>query len=175
MLPSAVGMTFSMSHACHHCDCADTFKRLYNVMAYLLLLLTAFVAATIFPIQSEALLTGLVLTGKYPVWALVTVASIGNIAGSTVNWFLGRTLDRYKTKRWFPVKEKHLHQAERYYKRYGRWSLLLSWVPIIGDPITVMSGVLGERLRVFLLLVGIAKTGRYLAVLWIVLHGLWIK
>lgn len=113
--------------------------------------------------QSEAALVGLLLTDSHAVWALVATASFGNVAGSFVNWVLGRSIERFRDKRWFPVSEKALQRAQRWYRRYGRWSLLLSWMPIIGDPLTLAAGIMKEPLSVFLVLVTIAKTGRYLA------------
>lgn len=124
--------------------------------------LTAFLAATFLPAQSEALLAALILKTDIPVWLLVAVASAGNILGSCVNWVLGRYLETFKGRAWFPVKEQSLERAQAYYRKYGRWSLLLSWVPIIGDPITVMAGVLRERFHIFILFVSVAKIGRYI-------------
>ena len=97
----------------------------------------------------------------YKPWLLVAVASVGNVLGSTVNWWLGRQLLRWQDRRWFPVKPAALAQAQAWYGRWGKWSLLLSWVPVIGDPLTLAAGVMREPLRVFLLLVGVAKTARY--------------
>lgn len=133
-----------------------------SLITYLTLFLTALVAATILPAQSEAVLAGLLLTRDYPVWALLAVASAGNVLGSVINWLLGRGIERFRDRRWFPVKPDALARAERWYRRYGRWSLLLSWAPFIGDPLTVVAGVLREPFPVFLALVTIAKVGRYL-------------
>lgn len=123
----------------------------------------AFGAATLLPLQSEAALTGLLLAGYSPTWLLVA-ASIGNIAGSCVNWLLGRWIESFRTKRWFPVSEAALERASRWYRRFGKWTLLFSWVPIVGDPLTLAAGVLREPFPVFLLLVGAAKIARYLFV-----------
>jgi membrane protein YqaA with SNARE-associated domain len=125
------------------------------------LFMAAFVAATILPAQSEAVLVGLIYTGHYAVWILVAVASVGNVLGSVVNWLLGRGIERFRNRPWFPVKERSLERAQGWYQRYGKWSLLLSWAPIIGDPLTVVAGVMREPFSVFLLLVTIAKVGRY--------------
>jgi len=133
-----------------------------DLAVYAGLFLTAFVAATILPMQSEAALVGLLLLDAQPAWLLVTVASVGNVLGSVVNWLLGRFIERYRDKRWFPAKPAALDRAGAWYRRYGKWSLLLSWMPIIGDPLTVAAGVLREPFPVFLLLVAIAKIGRYL-------------
>ena len=122
----------------------------------------AFLAATILPMQSEAALIGLLLTGYYSSWSLILVASIGNVLGSVINWLLGRHLETYQDRKWFPVKPATLLRAKNWYQRYGRWTLLLSWMPIVGDPITVAAGVMRERVHIFLLLVTIAKTGRYI-------------
>lgn len=133
-----------------------------DLAVYAGLFLTAFVAATILPMQSEAALVGLLLLDAQPVWLLVAVASIGNVLGSIVNWLLGRFIEHYRDRRWFPVKPAALDRAQAWYRRYGKWSLLLSWMPIIGDPLTVAAGILRESFPVFLLLVAVAKVGRYL-------------
>lgn len=133
------------------------------------LFLAALVAATILPAQSEAVLVGLLLTGDYPVWLLVLVASLGNVLGSALNWLLGRGVERFRDRTWFPVKGVALERAQRWYRRHGKWSLLLSWVPVIGDPLTVAAGVMREPFIVFLAIVAIAKTVRYLALALITL------
>ena len=132
--------------------------------AYGGLFLIAFLAATVLPAQSEVGLAGLVLSGRYSLVLLVVVASAGNTLGAVVNWGLGRGVARFSGRRWFPVRPGRLERATRWYRRYGRWSLLLSWVPIIGDPLTVVAGALREPLVSFLLLVAFAKTARYVAV-----------
>jgi membrane protein YqaA with SNARE-associated domain len=136
--------------------------------AYAGLFLVALIAATILPAQSEAALVALLLADYSP-WLLLVVASAGNILGSVINWVLGRAIDRYGSRRWFPATGPALDRAARWYHRYGRWSLLLSWAPIIGDPLTVVAGVLRERLAVFLVLVSIAKIGRYLVIVAVTL------
>ncbi|MFC3691782.1 YqaA family protein [Chenggangzhangella methanolivorans] len=123
----------------------------------------AFLAATLLPAQSEALLVALILSETQPIWTLVAVASLGNVLGSLTNWLIGRQIDRFKDRRWFPASEAGLERAKNWYARYGRWSLLLSWAPIVGDPLTLVAGALREPLWSFLLLVTVAKTGRYLA------------
>jgi membrane protein YqaA with SNARE-associated domain len=134
-----------------------------DLAAYGGLFLIAFLAATIFPAQSEIALLGMISTKAYPVWALIIVASAGNILGSVANWWLGIYIEHFKNKKWFPVKDQDLNKAQHWYSKYGRWSLLLSWVPFIGDPITVAAGVMKERLAVFIGLVSVAKIGRYVA------------
>lgn len=126
------------------------------------LFLIALLSASILPLQSEAVLVGLLLSHNYPIWLLLTVASVGNVLGSLLNWYLGKYLQHFQQRRWFPVKPEQLEKASRWYLKYGKWSLLLSWVPIIGDPLTVIAGVLREPFLPFLLLVTIAKVSRYL-------------
>ncbi|MET1024525.1 MAG: YqaA family protein [Pseudoxanthomonas sp.] len=138
-------------------------------MAFLGLFLAALIAATLLPLQSEAVLVGLLLAGHSP-WWLLLVASAGNVLGATINWWLGRGIDRFVDRRWFPVGPKALARAQRGYARYGRWTLLLSWAPIIGDPLTLVAGVMRERLPVFLLLVTIAKVTRYAVLIWVTLR-----
>lgn len=132
-----------------------------DISVYITLFLAALVAATIIPAQSEAVLVGLLLTAKYNPWLLVAVASAGNVLGSLLNWLLGYGIQKFRHKKWFPVKPAALDRAVAWYQRYGRWSLLLSWAPIIGDPLTVAAGIMREKLWVFLLLVSVAKVGRY--------------
>ncbi|TNF34039.1 MAG: DedA family protein [Gammaproteobacteria bacterium] len=130
------------------------------------LFIAALAAATVLPMQSEALLVGLVLSEQYSVPLLLVVASLGNVLGSIINALLGRYIEHFRHKSWFPVNEDKLKRAQNFYHRYGRWSLLLSWVPIIGDPITVFAGVMREPWWSFVLLVSIAKVGRYLVLVF---------
>ena len=113
---------------------------------------------------------GLLLDGNRSWEAVVLVASLGNILGSVVNWFLGRSFAHFQNRRWFPANQKNMTRAEGWYHRYGRVSLLLSWVPVIGDPLTIAAGVFREPLWSFTLLVGIAKIGRYLALAAVTLN-----
>jgi len=124
----------------------------------------SFLSATLFPFQSEAVLFGMLVSERYAEWLLIAVASIGNTLGSVANWFFGRFLAYFEDRRWFPVRREQMAKAESWYHRYGRWTLLMSWMPVVGDPLTLVAGVLREPLPVFLVLVAIAKTARYLAV-----------
>ena len=141
---------------------------LVDAAAYGGLFLAAFLAATILPMQSETALAGLVLAGHQPVALLLLAASLGNVLGSVTNWLLGRFI---ADRKWFPASPDALARAGRQYRRWGHWSLLLSWVPIIGDPLTVIAGMLREPLWRFVLLVGVAKIGRYLVLVWVVLEA----
>ncbi|WP_146584912.1 YqaA family protein [Puniceibacterium confluentis] len=136
-----------------------------EITALAVLFAAAFGAATLLPFQSEIVFVALQLRDTVPLWMIVSVASIGNTAGSVVNYAMGRGIERFRDRRWFPVSEPQLRRAQEWYQRWGVWSLLLSWAPL-GDAITVVAGVLRTPLRVFLPLVFIAKTGRYIALAW---------
>jgi len=136
-----------------------------DVAAYGSLFLVALVAATIFPAQSELLLAGLHASGNYHDGLLILVATVGNVAGSTINWALGRYLMHFQDRRWFPVSRPLVERATGWYQRFGVWSLLLAWVPVIGDPLTLVAGILRVDLRLFLLLVTVGKLGRYVALI----------
>ncbi|MEL6964215.1 MAG: YqaA family protein [Pseudomonadota bacterium] len=128
---------------------------------------SAFLAATLLPASSEAVLAGLVITEAAPISLLLVIASGFNTAGSCVNWLLGRAAESLKDRRWFPVSRDGLERAQVWYQRYGVWSLLASWVPIIGDPLTVAAGVMRTPILVFLPLVALAKTARYAVIVWL--------
>lgn len=132
------------------------------MIAYIGLFGSAFIAATILPLQSEAGLVTLLVAGAHPVSVLIIVATVGNVLGSVVNWCLGRFLLRFKEKPWFPTSKGQLERAQNWYRRYGRWSLLGSWLPVVGDPLTAVAGVMREPLVPFLVLVTIANGTRYL-------------
>ena len=136
---------------------------MFEFTSYLGLFIAAFGAASLLPMQSEAVLIGMLLSDQYSATTLLTIATLGNVLGSVLNWVLGRSVERLRHKRWFPVSDAKLSKAQRFYLRYGRWSLLLSWVPIIGDPLTMIAGVMREPLWRFLLIVTLAKGARYLA------------
>lgn len=142
------------------------------IVVYGGLFLLSFLAATIFPAQSEIGLAALILSQDYSLALLIVVASAGNTLGSVVNWALGRGVERFRDKRWFPVKPDRLNRAIAWYRKYGRWSLLMSWAPFIGDPLTVVAGILREPILSFVLLVAIAKTVRYIVVAALTLQWL---
>lgn len=145
---------------------------MFELTSYLGLFLAAFAAATLLPMQSEAALVAMLVSGHYLPVLLVTVATAGNVLGSVANWMLGRGIEHFRHKRWFPVSEAKLEKAQVMYRRYGYWSLLLSWVPLIGDPITLVAGVMREPFWRFLLLVILAKGGRYLVLTLVVLGSM---
>lgn len=132
------------------------------------LFVSAFLSATVVPAQSELALGVLLSSGHYPAWLLLMLASTGNTLGALVNWGLGRGIARFEGENWFPVRRASLVRAERWFARFGAWVLLLSWVPVVGDPLTVVAGLLRMRFLPFLVVVALAKTGRYV-VIWLVL------
>jgi len=134
-------------------------------MELLSLFAAAFLSASLFPFQSELLFAALLAQGHYSGLWLLVVASLGNTLGSTLNWWLGMYITRFENRRWFPVKKPALKKAEIWFTRWGAWSLLLSWMPIIGDPLTMIAGVLRMHFVPFIIIVTMAKTGRYAAIM----------
>ena len=130
--------------------------------AYLALFALSFLAATVFPAQSELVLAGMLASGRYDEALLLLVATLGNTAGACVNWLLGRCIHALEGRRWFPVSQARLARAERWFAKWGKWSLLLSWAPVIGDALTVLAGIARVRIAPFVALVALAKGGRYL-------------
>ena len=134
-------------------------------MTYAGLFLSALASATLLPGSSEAILLALLAAGQGDAVFLVVVATTGNVFGSFVNWTVGRYLAHLRDRPWFPVGPEAYSRAKNWVDRYGVWSLLLSWVPVIGDPLTLAAGLLRVPLLPFLLLVTIGKASRYLALL----------
>jgi membrane protein YqaA with SNARE-associated domain len=126
---------------------------------------SALLAATLLPAQSEAWIAVLHMKGTYNPATLIAVATLGNVLGACINWLLGRYLVHYQHRRWFPIRPAALARASSYYQRYGLWSLLFSWLPVVGDPLTLVAGMLRTPFPVFLILVTIGKLARYLVVL----------
>ncbi|GAB5413713.1 MAG: YqaA family protein [Congregibacter sp.] len=133
---------------------------------YLVLLASAFLAATVLPFYSEVTLFLMLGRGEDPL-ALLAVATAGNTLGSVVNWVLGRYLLHFRDRRWFFFSAEQIDRAQRWYQRRGVWSLLLAWMPVGGDGLTLIAGIMRVRLSTFLILVGIGKAVRYIAVIWI--------
>ena len=132
--------------------------------ALLGLFMSAFLAATLVPAQSELGLGYLVINTDHSMVLLVTVASLGNITGATINWLFGRGVAS-STVHSEKIKASTLYWTTiNWYKKYGKWTLLLSWAPFIGDPITVIAGIFKVPLKTFLLIVAIAKTSRYVII-----------
>ena len=136
------------------------------MISYLLLFGSSFLAATLLPFYSEVLLYALLREGGDPVM-LVLVATLGNTLGAVVNWLLGLYLLHFQDRRWFYFSRAQIETAQRWYQRYGFWSLLFAWLPVGGDALTLIGGVMKVRLWLFLLLVGTGKGLRYVSVVYI--------
>ena len=136
-------------------------------MIYLSLFVISFLAATILPFSSELTLAGLIATSNYDNLLLLIVASIGNTLGSVVNWALGFYSRNLTTKKWFPFKETQIERSSKWFDKFGKLSLLFAWVPIIGDPLTLVAGLLRVKFFNFLILVMIGKISRYLVIFYL--------
>ena len=137
-------------------------------MIYLSLFVISFLAATILPFSSELTLAGLIATSNYDSLLLLIAASIGNILGSVINWILGFYSRNLTTKKWFPFKDKQIENSSKWFNKLGKWSLLFAWIPIIGDPLTLVAGLLRVRFLDFIILVAIGKVSRYLVVFYLI-------
>jgi membrane protein YqaA with SNARE-associated domain len=135
-----------------------------TLTAYFLLCSSAFLSATLLPGSSEAVLLALLSQEKWPVLGLICVATLGNVAGALVNWGLGTYFIKFKDRRWFPLGNALNPRAQAWVARYGIWALLFSWVPLIGDSLTLVAGMMRVPVGVFLLFVTIGKLFRYLLV-----------
>ncbi|WP_105166553.1 YqaA family protein [Pseudoalteromonas sp. T1lg23B] len=129
------------------------------------LFISALSSATLLPGSSEVLLSGLAMADNAQFVILWAVATFGNVLGSCINYWLGINLLRFESAKWFPVSPQKFSQARLHFSRYGTLSLLFSWVPVIGDPLTLLAGVFKVRKRIFLPLVLIGKGIRYAVVI----------
>ena len=137
-------------------------------MIYLSLLFISFLAATILPFSSELTLAGLTATSDYDNLLLLIAASFGNVLGSVVNWALGSYSRNLTTKKWFPFKETQIERSSKWFRKFGKWSLLFAWVPVLGDPLTLVAGILRVKFIDFIILVAIGKVSRYLIVFFLI-------
>ncbi len=136
-------------------------------MIYLSLFVISFLAATILPLSSELMLAGLITTSNYDSLLLLIVASFGNVLGSVFNWVLGFYSRNLTIKKWFPFKDEQIERPSKWFNKFGRWSLLFAWVPIIGDPLTLVAGLLRVKFLEFLILVMIGKISRYIVIFYL--------
>jgi len=127
---------------------------------YLAVFVSSFLAATIIPFYSEIAVAGALAAGAEP-WPLIAVATLGNTLGAVVGWWLGLLVLRFRDRRWFPASASELERAQRWFQRFGVWSLLFAWLPIGGDALTVVAGIMRVRIDVFVVLVGVGKGLRY--------------
>jgi membrane protein YqaA with SNARE-associated domain len=139
-----------------------------NVSDLVFLFASSFLAATIFPAQSEIVLASLHIAGSHDKFLLLSVATAANVLGSLVNWFLGYHFVKFKNKKWFPIKDHQISRYGKCYQKWGVWSLLFAWMPFIGDPLTVIAGIFRTNIWLFLLLVTIGKLTRYSVLILII-------
>jgi membrane protein YqaA with SNARE-associated domain len=135
---------------------------------YLSLFFISFLAATILPFSSELTLAGLISTSNYDNLLLLVFASFGNVLGSVFNWGLGFYARNLTIKKWFPFKETQIERSSKWFSNFGKWSLLFAWVPIVGDPLTFVAGLLRVRFFDFIILVAIGKVSRYLIIFYLI-------
>ena len=131
------------------------------IEVYASLFISSFLSSTILPGHSEIILIAFIFLKKYPIIHLIFFASIGNILGSILNWCIGYFLTNLKDRKWFPIDKSQLTRASSWFLKYGKWTLFLSWVPIIGDPLTIVAGIFRVPIHIFILIVSLAKTMRY--------------
>ena len=136
-------------------------------MIYLSLFVISFLAATILPFSSELTLAGLIATSNYDNLLLLMVASFGNVLGSVVNWALGFYSRNLTTKKWFLFEDKQIENSSKWFSKFGKLSLLFAWVPVIGDPLTLVAGLFRVEFTEFLILVTIGKVSRYVVIFYL--------
>ncbi|RXJ85014.1 YqaA family protein [Arcobacter cloacae] len=135
-------------------------------MTYLILFISAFLSATLLPFGSEALLIYNISVG-YDIYLLLFFATLGNSLGSILNYYLGLKGEEYLIEKKL-LKEKYIDISKRYFDKYGFLTILFAWVPIIGDPITFIAGVLKYDFKKFVILIIISKFSRYLFIALII-------
>jgi membrane protein YqaA with SNARE-associated domain len=134
-------------------------------LLYFSLFLSALLSATLLPGSSEVLLVSLLINKQSSIILLWLFATLGNVIGSTINYYLGLKLMCFRNRSWFPINQHQLIKGERFFGSYGKWGLLLAWLPVVGDAITLIAGVFKVNLVWFLVLVTLGKGLRYAAVI----------
>jgi len=132
------------------------------LIGYLSLFTISFLAATILPLSSELMLASMLSIESYNRTLLIIFSSLGNILGSVFNWVLGFYFIKLQNKKWFPFKKKQISKSSLWFEKYGKWSLLFAWVPVIGDPLTFVAGTMKTKVLSFIILVSFGKIARYL-------------
>ncbi len=127
---------------------------------YIGLFITAFLAATMLPVSSEVLLVWMAANGYHPA-LLVLWATAGNVLGAILNYWIGYGGNRLLFQRVLRIPEKQITKAEARFQKYGVFSLLLAWAPVIGDPLTIVAGLSRINIWIFTILVLVGKFVRY--------------
>ncbi|MAQ36202.1 hypothetical protein BMI91_17435 [Thioclava sediminum] len=130
------------------------------------LFVSALLAATPIPFQSELVFVALQTLGTQNIWLMILIAAVGNTIGSLVTYVIGLGVTHWKDRKWFPATEAQLARGHRWFERWGIGLLLLSWAPG-GDLICLISGILRMSLWLFIPLVFVAKAGRYAVLAWL--------
>lgn len=137
----------------------------FTELGYWGMFLAAFLAATILPFGSEPVLLALLYANLNPVWLLVA-ATLGNTLGGYTSYGLGYLGKWHWLKKWFGLNQKQITKAQNTIERFGVWSALLCWVPIIGDPIAIILGFFRISFWKVALLMAIGKLARYWAIIY---------
>ncbi len=135
-------------------------------MIYFSIFSISLLAATLLPLSSEATL--LYYRDRDDIWLLFLFAGLGNVLGSIINYFIGKKGTEYllKSKK---LSATAIEKSEAYFQKYGSYALLFSWVPLIGDPLTFVAGSLHYDIKHFIVIVSLAKFGRYFILLLFVM------
>jgi len=141
----------------------------FKMMGYLSLFVSAFLAATLLPFSSEVLLATYILSGEYNLMWLWIWATLGNVTGSVVNWVLGRYFIQLVARSRFLFSQSEIDKAQDLFLKYGVWTLLLAWLPVVGDPLTFIAGVFRVPILLFIVLVFLGKGSRYFVVIYLVI------
>ncbi len=141
----------------------------FSELGWVGMFLSAFLAATVLPLSSEIVLGALLLNGFNPV-ILVLIATFGNVLGSVVNYAIGLYGGDYLRHRLLKISDEQFAKTRQRFEKWGLASLLFAWVPVIGDPLTLVAGVLRVNFIGFLLLVTLGKGLRYLVLAYGVLN-----
>ena len=137
---------------------------LFAGYGYFTLFMLSFLASTLVPIGSEWFLMAIVTKGYDPVLSLM-VATVGNTLGACTTYVIGLCGGPFFIGKILRMSDKSIQRAERFYAQYGLWSLLFSWVPLVGDPLCLVGGILRVRLVPFSVLVLVGKLARYALVI----------
>jgi len=140
---------------------------------YLTVFGVSFLAATLIPMSSEVVLASLISATNQDIFILWLLATVGNTLGGMINWALGVYCLRWQDRKWFPFKANQHDRAEKWFRRYGTWTLLLAWLPIVGDPLTFAAGILRVSLYVFVVFVSAGRGARYAIVAAATQHFTW--
>ena len=148
-------------------DMVDTILLPYG---YPGLFLASFLASTILPLGSEAFVI-LLITKNFNIYYVILVASVGNFLGACTSYYIGFAGRMHVIEKYFGVSESQLERAEKWFTKYGSWSLLFTWLPVVGDALPIMAGIMELKIVMFSILVFIGKFLRYAALAYIVVAG----